>query len=116
MDYFYFMYPVAIVKPLCKVTNNKPTPVKNKDYHHFFKDTLRECFVTDYHSGWKTAMWRLRVCYYKGYGIGNNFYIAIVNKDGLIMREHSKFIKDIYASGYMGDFVKYNMTDEKNWN
>ena len=67
MDYFYYMYPVAVVKPLCKVTNNKPTPVKYRDYHHFFKDTLRECFVTDYHSGQKTAMWRLRVCSYKGY-------------------------------------------------
>lgn len=116
MDYFYFMYPVAVVKPLCKVTNNKPTPVKNRDYHHFFKDTLRECFVTDYHSGRKTALWRLRMCLYNGYGIGNYFYIAIVNKNGLIMRDHSKFINDIYTSGDMGDFVINNMTDEKIWN
>ena len=116
MDYFYYMYPVAIVKPLCKVTNNKPTPVKYRDYHHFFKDTLRECFVTDYHSGQKTAMWRLRVCSYKGYGSGHNFYIAIVNKNGLIMRDHSKFINDIYTSGDMVTFVKNNMTDEKIWN
>lgn len=114
MDYFYFMYPVAVVKPLCKVTNNKPTPVKNRDYHHFFKGTLRECFVTDYHSGQRTAMWRLRVCYYNG--SGHNFYIAIVNKNGLIMRDHSKFIRDIYTSGDMGTFVKYDMTDEKIWN
>lgn len=116
MDYFYFMYPVAIVKPLCKVTNNKPTPVKNKDPHIFFKDRLRECSVTDYHINSKSAIWRLRVCSYGNYGSGHNFYIAIVNKNGLFLKDHYKFIKDIYTSGDMGTFVKYDMTDEKIWN
>lgn len=116
MDYFYFMTPVAVVKPLCKVTNNESTPIKNQDYHNFFVRTLRKCSVCDYHTRQNRTMWRLRECSYGNYGSGHSFFIAIVDKHGLIMRDHSKFESSMYSDGDMNGFVKDIMTDDKIWN
>lgn len=119
-DYYYFIHPIIVVRPNCKVNNDK-NETGSFERPMLNKGSIRQCFESAIRIRIQTApsrtkqLWRVRHLYYTKMGSSSSFFIVITNKKGEFMKDPQSFTEASYTGANHLNDAMQQIVPNINW-